>query len=111
MSVEMVDIYFSVPRELLASLHQSEESKRMFYAFMEDVLKRVNGIHNAKKLKRVVLHSPSMTASTECAICLEPLRMFSTINILSCRHAFHPKCVDELTSNHHYQCPVCRTPM
>jgi hypothetical protein len=111
MSVEMVDIYFSVPRDLLASLSQSEESKRMFYLFMEDILKRVSGIQGARNLKKTVLHSPGMTSSTECAICLEPIRMFSTINILPCRHGFHPNCVAQLTRNHHYQCPVCRTPM
>lgn len=104
----MVDINLSVPLELLMTINQSEETKRVFHHFMDDILKRVFSIRNVRSLKKTVFHSPQMIANTDCAICLEPIQLFSTINILPCRHGFHPDCVKELTSSHHYQCPLCR---
>lgn len=107
----MVDIYFSVPRDLLLSLNRSEESKQLFHRFMDDVLLRISAMHNSKNLKKVIYHSSNMITNTECAICLDPIRMYSTISVLPCRHGFHPECVKNLTNNNHYSCPVCRTPM
>ena len=108
MNVEMVDIHFSIPRDLLSTLHRSEESKELFHRFMDDILMRISSMHNSYNLKKVVFHSPHMITNTDCAICLEPIRLFSTINILPCRHGFHTECVKDLTRSHHYNCPVCR---
>lgn len=109
MNIEMVDIYFSIPRELL--MDPSDETKQVFYRFMDDIFKRIHSIYNSKNLKKMVLHSPQMITNTDCAICLEPIRLYSTIHILHCRHGFHVDCIKELTDNHHYQCPICRTPL
>lgn len=111
MSVDMVDIYFSVPRDLLRTLKQSDESKHVFFRCMENVLHRISNIQDALNLKKVVFHTPSMIINTDCAICLEPISLFSTITMLPCRHGFHPSCVKTLTDNNHYSCPVCRSPM
>lgn len=108
MNSEMVDIYFSVPWDLLMTMNESEETTRVFHHFMNDILKRVSSMHNSRNLKKKVFHSPQMITNTDCAICLEPIRLYSTINILPCRHGFHPDCVKELTDNKHYQCPLCR---
>lgn len=107
----MVDIQFSIPRELLVSLNHSDEVKQLFHGFMEEILKKISSIHSCQSMKKVVFHSPDMISNTECAICLEELRLFSTIHILSCRHGFHVECLKELTNSHHYNCPVCRASM
>lgn len=108
MNVEMVDIHFSIPRDLLSTLHRSEESKELFHRFLDDILMRISSMHNSCNLQKVVFHSPHMITNTDCAICLEPIRLFSTINILPCRHGFHIECMKDLTNSHHYNCPVCR---
>lgn len=111
MNVEMVDIYFSIPRDFLLGINQSEETKRVFYNFMNDVLGRISSIHNSKNLKNIIFHSPEMVINTDCAICLEPLKLYSSIHVLPCRHGFHLSCVKSLTENHYYSCPICRTPL
>lgn len=111
MNVEMVDIHFSVPRELISTLNRSEETKRIFHNFIDDVLFKISGMHNSHNLKKLVYHTPDMIINTDCAICLEPLRLYSTINILPCHHGFHPECVKDLTNSNHYICPVCRAPL
>jgi hypothetical protein len=108
MNVEMVDIYFSIPRDLLSTLGRSEESKRLFHRFMDDILLRISSMQNSKNIKKILFHSPSMITNTDCAICLEPIKLYSTINILPCCHGFHTECVKDLTNSHHYNCPVCR---
>lgn len=111
MNVEMVDIHFSVPWDLLSTLHRSEETKALFHRFLDDILVRVSSMHRSHNLKKVVYHSARMTTNTDCAICLSPLRLYSTIHILPCRHGFHIECVKDLTNNHHYHCPMCRAPI
>lgn len=107
----MVDISFSIPREILSSLNHSEETKRIFYKFMNEILERVSSIHNSKNLKTITYHTPNMITNTDCAICLDPIRLYSSISILSCKHGFHVECIKSLTNNHYYSCPVCRTPL
>lgn len=111
MDHELVDIYFSIPRDLLLALSRSEETKRVFHHFMDDILMRASSIHNSRNLKKKVYHSPTMITNTDCAICLEPIRLYSTINILPCHHGFHVACAKELTNSNHYQCPLCRALM
>lgn len=111
MNVEMVDISFSIPREFLSNLNHSEENQRIFFQFMKEILERVSSIQNSKNLKKTFYHSPSMITNTDCAICLEEIRLFSSIHIFPCRHGFHVHCTKSLTDNHHYTCPVCRTPL
>lgn len=111
MNIEMVDIYFSVPRELLMTLNRSDESKRIFYRFIDDILLRVSSIQNSRNLKKFVYHSPNMITNTDCSICLEPIQLYSSITILPCRHGFHVGCAKELIESHHHQCPLCRTLM
>lgn len=109
--VEMVDICFSIPRELLATLNHSEETKQIFYRFMGDVMKRISSIHNSGNQKKCVYHTPSMITNTDCSICLEPISLYSSINILPCRHGFHVGCMNELVDSHYYSCPTCRAPL
>lgn len=108
MNVEMVDIYFSIPRDLLSTLTHSEESKRLFHRFMDEILLRISNMQSSKNIKKSIYHTPSMITNTECAICLEPIKLYSTINILSCHHGFHTECIKDLTNSHHYNCPICR---
>lgn len=108
MSVEMVDIHFSIPRELILSLNRSDDVKQLFHGFMDDILNKISSIHSCQNIKKVVFHSPQMIRNTDCAICLEEIRLFSNISILPCRHGFHIDCIQELTNSHHYNCPVCR---
>lgn len=107
----MVDISFSIPREFLSNLNHSEENQLIFTQFMKEILQRVSKMQNSKNLKKIIYHTPSMITNTDCAICLEEIRLFSSIHILPCRHGFHIHCVKSLTDNHHYTCPVCRTPL
>lgn len=109
--MEMVDISFSMPRGLLLALGRSEENQQVFHRFLDSVLMRISSIYHSRNLKKKVYHSPRMIVNTECPICLDPIRLYSSINILPCRHGFHVGCAKELTNSHHYQCPLCRALM
>jgi hypothetical protein len=107
----MVDISFSIPRQFLSNLNHSEETKRIFYNFMNEILEKISSIHNSKHLKKIIYHTPNMMKNTDCAICLDPIRLYSPVHILPCKHGFHIECIKSLTENHYYSCPMCRTPL
>lgn len=47
----------------------------------------------------------------DCVICLEEFRECDVVKIIpSCRHVFHPECIDTWLSLH-VTCPICRCDM
>lgn len=51
---------------------------------------------------------PAEGASSECAICLEPLGMDGSImHSLPCLHSYHPACIREWWIERRRQCPLC----
>ena len=47
----------------------------------------------------------------DCAICLEPMPIGTSVRILPCRHAFHDKCINDWFKERQYTCPMCKFDM
>lgn len=47
----------------------------------------------------------------KCVFCLNRLCEGERVRKLSCRHVFHKDCFDGWLDQHHFDCPLCRSPL
>lgn len=84
-----------------------ENLRRILRTMVDKVIDTI-GQSEMPDIPATVLHSSSLILSQECAVCLEPIRLFSTVRIPPCRHGFHASCLQEMIQHNHMCCPMCR---
>lgn len=106
----MFEFRFSVPTEMIDSIQDSEESRDVFEFIIKKLILQVIKLYSSRRrgFESSVFHSSDMITNKDCAICLEPIKLFSMINVLPCKHGFHPHCIEEIIEHNHDSCPLCR---
>ena len=59
-------------------------------------------------IHKTILHDWKMIIQRECGICLEPILLYSRVQIPLCRHGFHHDCMNRVLEHGFDSCPVCR---
>lgn len=110
----MIELRISMPEEMMADLYESDEAQENFRHFIHEVMNKLIDIYKQPpplsfpSIRSTVFHSPRMITNKDCAICLEPIRLYSNIQIPPCYHGFHTACLNQVLRHRHDCCPLCR---
>lgn len=110
----MIELRINMPNNMLDDIYETDEARANFRQFLHTVMdKLVDALQQPPtahfpSIRSTVLHSYSLIINKECAVCLEPIRLYSTIQIPPCRHGFHTSCLKDVIQHHHTSCPICR---
>ena len=106
-----MDIVITIPRDMMMHVDGSEEQASNFNAFIgrvvTEMIKEVSRTAY-RDIRVVVLHDSGMIKNDECAVCMEPIRLFSRVAIPPCGHGLHSSCMNQIREHRHHTCPMCR---
>ena len=107
-----IHIDLAIPRSMIMEVSRDHRIRRRFQQFVGDVVTKIAYMFAEKTsydtIKTSILHSYQLVINSECAVCLDPLRLFSTVCIPECKHGFHVKCMEEVIKHRFDSCPICR---
>jgi len=82
---------------------------------MDERSKRLKRLLSAREMSMVVTRNEIKSKRSKdlfCTICLEYVKKKDSIALLSCGHALHLSCYDEMTNSWiPLKCPECRKPI
>lgn len=107
----VIDVSFSLSRSTMESLAQSRDAKRALHEFLVVIMEKIIdtcGQYVPKPMNEFVFHSPHLIKNRECAICLDPIQLYSVIKSPPCKHGFHSSCMDSVLGHGFRHCPICR---
>jgi hypothetical protein len=110
-SGDNIHIDLMIPRSMIQEVSRDRRIRRRFQDFVGDVLTKVADMFVQRTydtIKTSILHSYQLVINSECAVCLDPLRLFSNVCIPPCKHGFHTQCMEEVIKHRFESCPVCR---
>lgn len=85
----------------------------IFLKFYKLCRRRVNNsvvIRNlrVRRIERIptIQYDPSKVINESCVVCLDDFELNTTVKLLNCRHAYHPRCID-IWLMQSDKCPLC----
>jgi len=85
----------------------------IFLKFYKLCRRRVNNsvvIRNlrVRRIQRIptIQYDPSKVINESCVVCLDDFKLNTTVKLLNCRHAYHPRCID-IWLMQSDKCPLC----
>ena len=111
------DYYF--PYELSNYSLQTNPSFDSLLTFVNDEIGNGNYFEDVQvvcdekdfeQLKTVVFNdiTEDKVINDTCFICMEKYQFSEKCTVLTCKHCFHPKCIQEWLCNYNHRCPTCR---
>jgi hypothetical protein len=75
--------------------------------FASPVSEDFKNLRNSK-IKEIKYKKVKECSDTECAICLDTVKVGEFEKTLECKHTFHKKCIDRWFKKDNDSCPMCR---
>lgn len=110
-SNDTIEIRIVIPQPIIIDATRNRQTMRSFQEFLGRIIFKMSDLITVKtydSIRSSILHSAHLIKNTDCAICLENLRLFSSIKIPPCLHGFHAGCMDKVIEHRFDSCPVCR---